>query len=280
MKKIQLLLMGILCVSIGYAQDYFPKNDGVKTKITNYTAITNAKLYITPTKVIENGTLLIKDGKVVRSGKNIQIPKNSEIIDAKGNSVYPSFIDMYSTFGVTKPKRVSGNGRSPQYGPSREGFYWNDHIRPEQNAIDGFEFDEKTAKTMLEQGFGIVNTHMEDGIVRGSGALIALDLNGTDAKRIISGRSGQYLSFSRSIQTQQSYPTSIMGGVALLRQLYHDADWYKKGNSKTTDRSIEAFNSNSDLVQIMGAGSRANALRAYAVGDQFGIQYIILGGGD
>ena len=189
MKKIQLLLMGILCIYTGYAQDYFPKNDGVKSEITNYTAITNAKLYITPTKVIENGTLLIKDGMVLRSGKNIQIPENSEVIDAKGNSVYPSFVDMYSTFGVAKPKRVSGSGRSPQYGPSREGFYWNDHIRPEQNAIDVFKFDEKTAKLMLEQGFGVVNTHMEDGIVRGSGALIALDVHGTDAKRIISGRS-------------------------------------------------------------------------------------------
>lgn len=280
MKQIKLLLLGFLWAYIGHSQDYFPKNDGVKTKATNYTAITNAKLYITPTKVIDNGTLLIKDGFVVNSGKNIQIPENSEIIDAKGHSVYPSFIDLYSTFGVAKPKRVSGSGRSPQYGPSREGFYWNDHIRAEQNAIDAFKFDKKTAKSMLEQGFGVVNTHIEDGIVRGSGALIALDLKGTDAKRIISGRSAQYLSFSKSVQSRQSYPTSIMGGMALLRQLYHDADWYKKGNNKTTDRSIEAFNRNSNLVQIMAAGSRANALRADAVGDQFGVQYVILGGGD
>lgn len=280
MKQIKLLLLGFLWAYIGHSQDYFPKNDGVKTKATNYTAITNAKLYITPTKVIDNGTLLIKDGFVVNSGKNIQIPENSEIIDAKGHSVYPSFIDLYSTFGVAKPKRVSGSGRSPQYGPSREGFYWNDHIRAEQNAIDAFKFDKKTAKSMLEQGFGVVNTHIEDGIVRGSGALIALDLKGTDAKRIISGRSAQYLSFSKSVQSRQSYPTSIMGGMALLRQLYHDADWYKKGNNNTTDRSIEAFNRNSNLVQIMAAGSRANALRADAVGDQFGVQYVILGGGD
>jgi imidazolonepropionase-like amidohydrolase len=280
MKKFKLLLVGFLCSFIGHSQDYFPKNDGVKTKATSYTAITNAKLYITPTKIIENGTLLLKDGIVINSGRNIPIPTNSEIIDIKGNSVYPSFIDMYSTFGVAKPKRASGNGRSPQYGPSREGFYWNDHIRSEQNAIDVFKFDEKTAKSMLEQGFGVVNTHVEDGIVRGSGALIALDINSSDAKRIISGRSAQYLSFSRSVQTRQSYPTSIMGSMALLRQLYHDADWYKKGNVKTTDLSIEAFNENSDLVQIMAAGSRANALRADKVGDQFGIQYIILGGGD
>ena len=187
---------------------------------------------------------------------------------------------MYSTFGIDKPKRESGGGSGPQYGPSREGFYWNDHIRPEQDAMDLFKFDEKTAKTLLQQGFGVVNTHIEDGIVRGNGALIVLDLKGSDAKRILSGRSAQYLSFSKSVQSRQSYPTSIMGAMALLRQLYHDAEWYQKGKISTTDRSLEEFNSNSDLVQIMAAGSRVNAVRADAVGDQFGVQYIFLGGGD
>jgi len=280
MKKIKFLLLGFLCAFMGHTQDYFPKNDGVKSKATNFTAIKNAKLYITPTNVIENGILLIKDGLVVNSGKNIQIPENSEIIDAQGHSVYPSFIDLYSTFGVDKPKRKSGGGSGPQYGPSREGYYWNDHVRPEQNAMGAFEFDEKTAKTLLQQGIGVVNTHIEDGIVRGNGALIALDLKGSDAKRVLSGRSAQYLSFSKSVRSRQSYPTSIMGAMALLRQLYNDADWYKKENRNTTDRSIEAFNNNADLVQIMAAGSRVNAVRADAVGDQFDIQYILLGGGD
>ena len=42
MKKIKLLLFGLICSFIAHAQDYFPKNDGVKTKASNYTAITNA----------------------------------------------------------------------------------------------------------------------------------------------------------------------------------------------------------------------------------------------
>ena len=46
-----------------FAQDYFPKNDGVKSKNTNFTAITNAKIFITPSESIENGTLLIQQGK-------------------------------------------------------------------------------------------------------------------------------------------------------------------------------------------------------------------------
>ena len=278
--KIKFLIVGLFWAFVLQAQDYYPKNDGVKTVNDNYTAITNATIYVSPSKIIKKGTLLIQNGLVVDSGKSVKIPNNSIIIDAKGCTIYPSFIDLYSTFGVAKPKRTNGGGRSPQYGPSREGFYWNDHIRAEQNAIDHFKFDEKNAKALLQQGFGVVNTHLEDGIVRGTGTLIALDINGNDAKRILANQSAQYLSFSKSVQSRQSYPTSIMGGMALLRQLYHDADWYRKGKISTTDRTIEAFNSNASKPQIIAAGSRANALRADKVGDQFGVQYTILGGGD
>ena len=78
---------------------------------------------------------------------------------------------MYTTFGVEKPKR-GGNG--PQYGASRSGFYWNDHIMPEQDVMASFKYDSKSASEMHKLGFGVVNTHMPDGIVRGTGALIAL----------------------------------------------------------------------------------------------------------
>ena len=122
MKKLILLwsFFGAFALS---AQDYFPKNDGVKSKNTNFTAITNAKIFITPSESIENGTLLIQEGKVVNVGTNVDLPKNTVVIDVNGKSIYPSFIDLYSDFGVEKPKRKSGGSRSPQYSASREGFY-------------------------------------------------------------------------------------------------------------------------------------------------------------
>jgi hypothetical protein len=35
-----------------------------------------------------------------------------------------------------------------------------------------------------------------------------------------------------------------MGMMALLRQMYLDLDWYKNGNSSTTDLSLEAMINN------------------------------------
>jgi imidazolonepropionase-like amidohydrolase len=280
MNKIKFAIALCFCSFALFAQDYFPKNDGVKTENTSYQAFTNAKIHVTPTQIVENGTLLIKNGKVVASGNQVTIPKNTTVIDLKGKNIYPSFIDMYSTFGIKKPERSSGRGQTPQYGPSRSGYYWSDHVMPENKSIDQFKFDGKSAKELMKAGFGVVNTHMEDGIVRGTGTLVALNPNDGNATRIIDAQSAQYFSFSKSTASRQSYPGSMMGSMALLRQMYYDADWYAKGNSKTKDLSLEALNSNKGLVQIFGAGSRMNAMRADKVGDLFGIQYVMLGGGD
>jgi imidazolonepropionase-like amidohydrolase len=280
MNKIKFAIALSFCSFALFAQDYFPKNDGVKTENTSYQAFTNAKIYVTSTQIIENGTLLIKEGKVVASGSEVSIPKNTTKVDLKGKSIYPSFIDMYSTFGVKKPERTSGRGQSPQYGPSRSGYYWSDHVMPENKSIDQFKFDAKAAKELMKAGFGVVNTHMEDGIVRGTGTLVALNPNDGNESRVIDANSAQYFSFSKSVASRQSYPGSIMGSMALLRQMYNDADWYAKGNSKTKDLSLEALNSNKGLVQIFGAGSRMDGMRADKVGDAFGIQYVLLGGGD
>ena len=279
MNKIKFAIALCFCSFALFAQDYFPKNDGVKTTNTNYQAFTNAKIHVTPTQVIENGTLLILNGKVVASGNQVTIPKNTTVVDLQGKSIYPSFIDLYSTFGVKKPERTRGGG-GPQYGPSRTGYYWNDHVMPENKAIESFDYDAKTAKELMAAGFGVVNTHKEDGIIRGTGALVALNPEDGNATRILDPHSGQYFSFSKSVTSRQSYPGSIMGSIALLRQMYLDADWYAVGNSNTRDLSLEALNKNKNLVQIFAAGSRANALRADKIGDQFGVQYVILGGGD
>ena len=268
------------CSAALFSQDYFPENSGVKSKNNNYTAFTNAKIFVTPTQIIDGGTLLIQNGVVKQVGKSVTLPKNTVKIDLKGYSIYPSFIDVYSKFGVEQPKKKPGGGRTAQYDSSREGFYWNDHVMPENNAIQKFKYDDKKAVALRKAGFGVVNSHIHDGVVRGTGVLVALNGKESDAQRILDEKSAQYLSFSRSIIKNQSYPTSLMGAMALLRQLYSDAKWYAAGNSDTKDRSLEALNENKNLVQIFEAKDKGHALRADKIGDANGLQYVILGGGN
>ena len=281
--KLKILFCLLFCASLSLqAQEYFPKNDGVKAgENTNFTVFRNAVIHVDPSTTIANGMFAVRDGKITAIGKNIQIPANSIVIDLEGKEVYPSFIDLFTSFGIEKPERQGGSAYSgnPQYDASREGYYWNDHIRPETTALENFKYSMKDAEKLQKLGFGTVNTHTPDGIMRGSGMLVALNSEGTAGERILNQKSGQYLSFEKSAKSQQVYPSSIMGAMALLRQTYLDAQWYANGGSKTKDLALEALNRNKGLVQIFKTDDLLEELRADKVGDEFGIQYLILGNG-
>ena len=279
MKKL-LLLFFFLSLNISYAQDYFPTDAGVKTTDNTSVAFTNATIYVTPEKVLKNATLLIENGKVTNVGSAVKIPKGAKVVNLSGKTIYASFIDLYSDFGIKKPKSTSKRSRTTQYAASREGYYWNDHIRPDINPLKDFSFNSKKAKELLDAGFGVVNTHLQDGIIRGNGLLIALNPNASDGYRVLDTKSAQYLSFSKSALSKQAYPGSRMGAMALLRQTYNDASWYAQGNMKNKDLALEALNRNKNLVQIFETENLLDALRADKIGDEFGIQYTIVGSGD
>ncbi|MEY3600581.1 MAG: hypothetical protein RLZZ463_1358 [Bacteroidota bacterium] len=267
----------LLLVQWVQAQEYFPKNDGVLVKKDLYQVFTEATVHQNSAEIIENATIVVKDGQIISVGKNSTYPKNAVVTSLKGMHVYPAFIDVHSSFGIKKPTGQS-RGRSTQYDPSREGFYWNDHIRPEQSGIESFTYDAATAEKLRAAGFGLVNTHLADGLARGTGALIALSERSSNATRVISPKSAQYFSLTRSQQSQQSYPSSTMGSTALMRQFFSDAQWYAQGGSKTKDRSLEAYNENSRLPHIFEAGDLDAVVSADKIGDQFAKKMAIVGG--
>jgi len=281
MKKALLLLFLSVFLTKTYAQDYFPINESVQNKSKNYTVFTNATIYVTPTQKIEKGTLLIQDGKVVAVGNNVAIPKNSIAIDLAGKTIYPSFIDIYTSFGVEKPKAniTRGRDRNPLYDTKRVGYYWNESVRPEVNTYETFKYDQPKAEELLKAGFGVVGTHIPDGIAQGTGILVALN-NTENNKQIIANKVTNHFAFTKSALTNQAYPSSLMGMMALLRQMYLDLDWYKKGNSETKDLSLEALANNEKLVQIFATEDKLNSLRAAKIAKEFGLNYVLKGSGN
>lgn len=278
MKQLFTLLFLLTTFNI-LSQDYFPVHKGVKTSNEKFTAFTNATIHINPKQRIDNGTLLIQNGKVVKTGVNIKLPKNCIEIDLKGKHIYPSFIDIYTGFGIKEPKKVSNSSRRPQYDASRKGYYWNDHIMPDQRGYEFFKFDAKKAKKFIDAGFGVVVTHKQDGIMRGTGLVVALNTGKGNETRILDTDATQHLSLKRSITTRQSYPTSNMGSIALIRQVYLDANWYALGNSKTKDLALEALNKNKQLPIIFDASSIDNDIVANKIANEYKLNYIIKGSG-
>ena len=274
------VLIAVLVINCGFSQNYFPKNDGVKQTFINPIVVKNATIYTSSSVKIENATMLLDGDKILEIGTQISIPKEATIIDATGKTIYPSFIDLYTEFGIQKPQRKSGNSRSPQYDTERNGYYWNDHIRADFNAYENLNYDEKAAKELRETGFGTVLSFNNDGIVAGTGLLWTLNDKDTNGFRILNNKISQHFTFKRSSVSGQAYPSSLMGSMALIKQLYHDAKWYAAGGSKTKDISLDVFNQNKNLVQIFNAGDKLNILRADKIGDEFGINYVIKGSGN
>jgi imidazolonepropionase-like amidohydrolase len=261
------------------AQDYFPVN-GVKDKRTETYAFTNATLHTDYNTTLEKATLVISDGKVVAAGTSVNIPKDAVTIDVNGAHIYPSFIDLYSDYGLPEVKREKKEGFQPQYESNVKGAYgWNQAIKPEQEAFKDFTPNDDKAKTLREAGFGMVLSHHKDGIARGTGTLVLLR-NDNAQKSLLVNEVATFYSFDKGTSTQ-SYPSSLMGAIALIRQTYLDADWYAKQKGNTEKNiSLEKWNQQQSLLQIFEANHVLNVLRADKIGDESGKQFIIKGNGD
>ena len=278
MKKLFLILF--ISVQLNsFSQQYFPTNLDVKSKNNPFIALTNATVVISPGDVIEDASILIKDGKIVEVGVDLELPKNTVIHNKSGMYIYPSFIDISNSFGTPQPKSGSSYSRSVEYKASRQGFYWNDHILSDYNSITDFQYDNKKSKQLREYGFGVVNTHRKDGVHRGTGALIALDDKSSNSFRILKPYSTENLSFQRSSRFSQAYPSSIMGSIALLRQFYHDLEWYKNGGSTSRDLAIESAIKNYSLPKIFSTGNKLNVIRALKLSKELEFNSIIEGSG-
>ena len=273
----RLILLSIIFSSGLYSQDYFIVNDGVKTKNYEYNVFVNANIYSSD-GIINNASLVVKDGKIQEIGQNLSYPDNSIIHDLNGQYIYPSFVEIHSSLGVKKPQR-SSFARSSQYEPKRNGYYWNDHILSDYNSFNDYKYDQREAKSLRDIGFGVVNSHNSDGVHRGTSFTIGLIDDQNESYRVISEKTAEHFSFTRSLKSNQSYPSSTMGAIALIRQLYYDTEWYSQGNSETKDLAIEALMENKELPKLFDANDKLNVYRAAKLSSEFDLNFIIKGSG-
>ena len=272
----------VLCTFVK-AQVTFPVN-GITDPRTGCYAFTNATIVKDGQTTLNNATLVIRDGRITGVGTNASVPKDAVVINCKGKYIYPSLIDIYTDYGIPQPQRPTlppGGFFAPQqFTTSTKGAYgWNQAIKSEVNAADIFAVDDKAAKTLRDLGFGSVMTHQKDGIARGTGAFVTL-ANEKENLVVVKDKVSANYSFSKGTSTQ-SYPGSMMGSVALLRQTYLDAQWYKSRPAKEgVNMSLQAWNEEQNLPQVFDANDKWADIRADRIGDEFGVQYIIKGGGN
>lgn len=208
---------------------------GIRDKTPNLVALTNATVITEPGKTVANATILIRDGKIEAVRTNATVPAGYQTVDLAGYHIYPGFIDPYTQYGV--PAAAEGEGfsfgRRPVYENERRGGNAaNDAIHAQQRWVTQFKPDSKAATELLKAGFTTVQSARQDGIFRGT-AFVASLADGLPNDVIIKADGQHFLSFSKG-SSKQSYPSSLMGSVALIRQTLSDANWYQAATANPT----------------------------------------------
>lgn len=279
MKKILLALALVFSTTILFAQQTYPVNGSFDIRPGQY-AFINANIVVNANQTISNGVLLIKDKTIQSVGTGTAVPKGYVVVDLKGKFIYPSLIDAFTSYGLPEAQRGAGGqgGRQSIFTSTKKGAYnWNEAIRPETEVKTIFAIDSKKADDMRKAGFGSVNVINRDGIARGTSAAVTLN-DASENLVVLKDQSAANYSFNKGTSAND-YPSSLMGSIALLRQTYYDANWYKN-QKEEYNISLDEFNKQQNLPQIFEAEGWQNVLRADKVAKEFGKQYIIKSTGD
>ncbi len=197
---------------------------------------------------LDHGAVLVRDGLIEAVGANLpglNIPKDASVIDCKGLTIYPGLVDGLSNWGLTNSPPTSaapaaggrGGGRGPAPAPAAptptpapqgQTASRGPEDRPSTTswikAADQLYPNDRALETARNGGFTSAVTFPTGNIFSGQGSVI--NLAGERAGDLVLAEAvGQYLSLRTA--GFRSYPGSLMGTIAYIRQIYLDADRYK-----------------------------------------------------
>lgn len=165
-KPLILLLLGLAFSIVAIAQ-----NGGTQQNLTGRSgtfAITNAKIVTVSGATIENGTIVISNGKIAALGANASVPRGAETINGKGLSVYPGMIDAGTNMGLLE----IGNAVIGTVDVAETG-----RINPNAKAILGLNPHTSHINVTRVNGITMAHSMPRGGIVSGQSAVI--NLNGS-----------------------------------------------------------------------------------------------------
>src|SRR5216684_3938962 len=173
--------------------------------------------------VIENGVLVMQNGRIVAvGGASTEIPKGAKVIDVTGMTVYPGLIDSETHFGLIEieAERISNDTLEA-----------SDEIMPHMHVYDAFHAE--TALIPVARMNGVTNAIVAPGsgdTLPGQDSFI--QLAGRSAEEMLTVRDiAMPLNFTGSQRRNQTFetskfPSTRMGMAAQLRQTFMDAQDY------------------------------------------------------
>lgn len=192
--------------------------------------------------VLENGLVLVENGKIKAIGRDIKIPDGAEVIDEPGGWVLPGLIDAQSSLGL-----ADETGRS-------ENEELSDPNVAQLNVVDGLNpFDKRIAQA---RAAGITAALVSPGrrsVIGGQMAAVRLKGKTADEMVLLSPAG---MKFSIGEGPKQAFgekgrlPSTRMGNVYVIRQALLEAKDYAEKWAAYEKKLAEAKKSKKDLSEI------------------------------
>lgn len=157
----RLLIISLLFSAVVNAQETVLPSPPQKGTIY----IKNATIHVGNGKVIENGVIEVKDGKISQVGTNISVPEGANVTDAKGKHVYPGLILPTSSLGLVEVSSVRATTDVRELGD----------LNPNVRSIVAYNTDSKVINTLRSNGILMANIIPQGSLLAGSSSMVQLD---------------------------------------------------------------------------------------------------------
>ncbi len=252
----------------------------ISTAVAQKIAVKADKLHTSEGPAIENGVVLIRDGKIQAVGKasDLAIPDGYVVHEAKVAT--PGFIDAHTVVGLA-------------------GIYNQDHdqdqleksdpIQPELRAIDAYNAREELVGYLRTFGITTVNTGHGPGALISGQTMIAKTAGETVDEGLINPMAMVAMTVGSSVAKNYKKPGTRAKGIAMLRQAFVEANIYRekmesedasKRPARELSKEVLVKVLNREVPALVTAQSARDIITAIRLSEEFNFDLIIDGGAE
>ncbi|HRG24125.1 MAG TPA: amidohydrolase family protein [Chitinophagaceae bacterium] len=128
--------------------------------------VKNVTIHVGNGTVIENGVIVVKDGKIEKVGKDIVVPADAtNVVDGQGKQVYPGLILPSSSLGLVEISSIRASNDAREIG----------NMNPNVRSIVAYNTDSKVINTLRSNGILAANIIPQGSFLAGSSSVVQLD---------------------------------------------------------------------------------------------------------
>jgi len=201
-------------------------------------ALTGGTVHPVSGAPIENGTVLIRDGRIVAVGRDISIPADARRVDARGKVVTPGFIHPSSNLGLLEVESIDATNETDVQGDVTPAFDVSGGINPDNVRIPVARLEGVTSTIALPGG----------GFVAGQAAWLGLL---GDRREDLLRRAGVATMANLGPSAKGAGAGARARGLARLERLLDDAVEYERRRADFRRNAIQPLSAPAEELEAL-----------------------------